>query len=768
MKKIISILVPAAAAMILAVACVKTNEIPEQPAEGEVITIKASIPEDTKVEYEANSETNNLHLKWTEDDVIRVISGSDSKEFYIKDGFTDHEAEFTGTAVSGESFNIIYPGDEIRTMDEALAYNYEGQVQNGNGNTDHLRYIACLSGVNTYESFTFSEEWAAAHGGTILLPAIAKIIATLPAGVSNLSKVTLTCSYGPFSLGLKNVDVSASSQVLTAYALLPIGGATLPGGEPISLAVTDADGADYVVSFTLSAATQLQQGHVSVFKFTQGFEKKLFAGGDGTEASPYLIATPAHLMNMHEVMADNQTIYFEMIDDVDMTGKDWTALNPTSKYLKAIHFDGKGHTISHLTVGSRIGYPSFVGVLNGTICNVTFDKASIDAGNANTGVVAGYIGTGSGTSMIVGHCEGVTVSNSTIVATATQTNRNTGGFAGVLGSEASTIKNCHVTGKNTLTQTASYKGCSVGGLIGNVATAGTITDCTATADINSPDSYYNGGFIGQVGGAVAAEITRCAYLGGTINAGRSADLTNSPVAGFVGRIAGNAGAVFTDCYVDGAIIEAPQSGRVGGFVGDTGSCSTAYTTFTSCYVKNSTLSGAQHVGGFGGVFYVNADKCYVESTTINANNDNNGGFGGYVQKAFITNCYCSTNVVGGSFNNNGGFIGNSKDSNVISCCYETSTVSGPAESLGAFVGGVMDGYDEAKATVITKCIAWNGSLPFYGAVGSKVVNEETLYVDVSKITDNYTGTEGTISAQATTLGWDNTIWDLSASEPKLK
>lgn len=767
MKKIINILVPAAAAMILAVACDKANETPVQPAEGEQITIKAYIPEGTKVEYEANSETDNLHLKWTEDDVIRVISGSDSKEFEIKDGFTDHEAEFTGTAVSGTSFSILYPGDEFSTVDAAMAYNYEGQVQNGNGNTDHLRYIACLQGVDSYENFTFSEEWATAHGGSLYVPGIVKVIATLPDGVTTLSSAEMSCSYGKFSIGLKNVDVSASAQVLTAYAMLPWGGAGLPGNEPVTLSITDGIGDIYSVSFTLTADTALKQGRVSVFKFTKGIVKNLFAGGSGTEADPYKIATPQQLVNMHEVLVDGETIYFELTDDIDMTGKDWTALNPTSKYLKAIHFDGKNHTISNLTVGSTVGYPSFAGVLNGTICNVTFDKASINAGNANTGVVAGYIGTGSGESMIVGHCEGVTVSNSTITATATQTNRNTGGFAGVLGSEASTVKDCHVTGKNTFTQTASFNGCSVGGFIGNVATAGTVTNCTATADINSPASYYCGGFIGQIGGAVAAKISGCAYLGGTITAGRVA-ATNSPAAGFVGRIAGNAGAQISDCYVDGATIIAPDSGRVGGFVGDTGSCSTAYTTFTSCYVKNTTLSGAQHVGGFGGVFYTKADKCYVESTTINANNDNNGGFGGYVQKAIITNCYTSANVDGGSFQNNGGFIGNSKDSNEISFCYECGTISGPAESLGAFAGGVTDGFDDAKATAITKCVAWNGSQPFYGAIGSKVVNEETVYVNVSKITDNYTGNDGSIAVHATALGWDNTIWNLSENEPKLK
>ena len=61
MKKIISIFVPAVAAMILAASCNKIQETPAQPAAGEQITIKASIPEATKVEYEANTEKGRLH-----------------------------------------------------------------------------------------------------------------------------------------------------------------------------------------------------------------------------------------------------------------------------------------------------------------------------------------------------------------------------------------------------------------------------------------------------------------------------------------------------------------------------------------------------------------------------------------------------------------------------------------------------------------------------------------------------------------------------------
>ena len=766
MKKIISILVPAAAAMILAVSCNKVQETPSQPAPAEKITIKASLPESTKVEFESDPSTHNLHLLWSDGDNIRVFAGNSSELFEIKDGFSDQQAEFTGNAVSGSKFSILYPGDYTKE-EEAWQFNMllDSQTQNGNGNYDHLRYVACLQDVDSYEDFTFSKAWATAHGGTFYCPGVIKVIATLPDGVTTLKQISVSCaSLGAFSLALKNVDVSSSSQVLTAYVQTPWGDVELPAKEDIAVTVTASDDAEYSLSFQLDKATTLQSGHVSVFKFTKGFSTSMFAGGDGTQASPYIIKNAKHMQNMHEVVESGKTIYFVMDADVDLSASEWGALNATGNYDKGIFFDGQNHTVKGLK-GSGNEYPSFAGVLNGTIKNVVFEGAVINAGSTNTGVVAGYIGTVVGSTDVVGICENVTVKDATITATATKNTRNLGGFAGVLGSAPSTITNCHVIGNNTFSQTAtSYTGCSVAGFIGNVNAAGTITNCTAKADVNNPGSYYTAGFIGQIGAKVSAQISNCAFLGGTIFSERNS-VKNSPVAGFIGRVTSDANALIENCYVDGAVINAVPCGRVGGFLGDSGN---GTTTFRSCYVKNTTISGAQHCGGFAGVLYTRAEKCYVESTTVNANDINNGGFVGYLQKAVVTNCYTSANVEGGTFSNIGGFAGNCLDLNTVTCCYESGSVSGSATSVGAFVGGATDGYDSAKATVITKCIAWNGSLPFYGEASSKVVDEETLNVDVSKYTDNYCGNTGTISQYAVDYGWDTSIWNLSGTSPVLK
>lgn len=73
----------------------------------------------------------------------------------------------------------------------------------------------------------------------------------------------------------------------------------------------------------------------------------LFDGGDGTVDNPYLISNRNHMRNMMSVVELDKTYYFEMTNDVDMTGIDWKPLNtgePVDRFDIKIHFDGKGHT----------------------------------------------------------------------------------------------------------------------------------------------------------------------------------------------------------------------------------------------------------------------------------------------------------------------------------------------------------------------------------------------------------------------------------------
>ena len=374
-----------ALAVVLPLSCLKETEMPQ---EGATVTIHASVPSEvTKVALTPSG--NGLHLAWESGDCLKVSSGGQSEMFEIKDGFTDHTASFTGKAVSGSSFDILYPGDAA----SAEGAENGTQTQNGNSNTDHLRYSAQLSGVDNYTDITFSPEWAAAHGGSFKTAGAIRLTVTMPEGVSQLKDISIDLGGRVLSLGLKNIDVSKSSQVLDAYLMTPPEDIVLASGAKVEVKVHTPDGGLYASEITLAGGATLRSGHVSNFVISKNVEERLFESGSGTAADPWVIAGSRQMENMMNLYKDSSqtdfTWYFKLSEDVDISSVDWVALNRTSPYKRGIDFDGCGHTVTGLTSGSANNYPSFAGVLCGNIKDVTFSGATINAGNNKCGVVAG-------------------------------------------------------------------------------------------------------------------------------------------------------------------------------------------------------------------------------------------------------------------------------------------------------------------------------------------------------------------------------------------
>lgn len=780
MKKYFIVALASVAALTLA-SCVKessSNMTEEKTINNsqELITITARIPEGgfTKVDLAEASYGGAINLTWHAGDKIIVTdadNASNTQEFTLTDGKGTAEGTFTGKAVTADSYIIVYDsiGDE---------FEFSEQTQAADATTDHLKYKATLEGVDDYTDFEFSDMWAASAGGTYTSSSVLRVradIAELDPGAVNA--VILKSDAAIFAGG-KELTVlidepgndNGEQDFITVYATLPEGDQAIAAGTEliIQFQMSDKEYDKYTVYRQLGAGT-ITGGKVNGFNINcrdneDHFTNLKFANKSdeniGKAENPYLIGDQHQMAAMHSELSATEKVYFKLVDDVDLTDVEWVSLNNSGTYDYEIDFDGNHKVVSNLSCTSG-GYPSFAGVAYGSYKDVTFDHATIDGGSNNIGVFAGYIGTvvNDGADNRDATCSGIIVSNSTVTGAAAKQGRNAGVFAGVVGVPNASITNCHVTGTNSVSQTGTtyYKQCCVAGFIGNVSTSAEITNCTATADVHNNLSYYTGGFIGQIGAAVPVTVSNCAFLGGTITANRPDGDSNSPVGGFIGRVTSNAGASFTNCYVDGAHITALHSGRCAGFVGDGGDGATR-NTFTSCYVKNSSVSASQHCGGFVGT-YGNFSKCYVESTTITANNNNVGGFSGYFENSIVTNCYASATVIGGTYNNIGGFIGNCRlGGNVpaqATCCYSTSTVSGEAASVGAFIGGVT-----VVPNSVTKNIAWNGTLNFIGSDGGLDIT--------TAIVDNYIGASGTISSQAQTLGWDETVWDLNGSVPVLK
>lgn len=716
MKTNYSIYAWAAALLPLLFSCNKAVEPAVVPESG-TITISASIPDGPASRVAAGAAETGLSWKWEERDQITVV-GLNASVFDIEDGFTAHQADFTGKPVAGNTFSILYPGSYTAVADlEAAAWT--GQVQTGNGSMEHLQYCALLSGVDAFETFEFSDAWAAEHKGTFKQSGVLKFVLTLPEGITAPESVAVFAEDPLFfadnagtqtaslQLGLKEVTLG-EDRVLTAWMTLPWQEVKVPAGSALQIVVVADGGNHWERSVTLSAEASLLPGKVNtiVLDATGWTGTGHYAGGEGTAESPWLIADAAALRSVRGDLASNETKYFKMVRDVDVSGEEWVPLNAEGNFDKFINFDGNGKTITGITISEPTAYASFAGVLYGTLKDVTFDKASINAGNNKAGIVAGYLGTNK--NLTPCSLTGVTVKNSSIVG-------------------------------------ANY----LGGVIGQVAVVTTVSDChiynsTVTTSVNNV-----GGFVG-VPDCAEAKFVDCSAEGVTV-------VTTAAVqyaGGFVGNI--NKLTNFERCLVKDAVIDAPGTKRVGGFVGQAGRYA---GVITGCVVENATITGDQNSGGFVGVdYFADINKCAVIGGKITANNSHVGGFAGYPEAnasltCKITDCYSTMEVVGGDKAEIGGFIGIAKGLIVVTNCYSAGTVSGTNESTGIFAGRI-----DVNTAAISGCIGWSATLPFAGTVVDGAEN----------VKDNYVGNEGTISGQATTLGWSTEVWDLTGDAPKLK
>ena len=743
MRKIFFITLAAMATLALSVACNKVNPVDETPV-AKVMTIQATLSDAaTRVTFDpafgSDFKPTGMAHTWEAGDQLRITDAADATKtavFDLVDGAGTATGKFQGVGFEAASYNV-------EAVPNGTAGSATSQTQAKDGATDHLVFAASATGVTDLSAFTLTET-----------SNILAIIAKLPDGVAaNIHKVSVEVSMFGMTIPAITVSLNAfedvdADDVLKIYANVPAGFSIPTSGDAfLKFSSTRSQHEVYTRYLPLSVLTNPTAGKFNYVKLNCSHIDQ-YAGGDddGMEENPYKIADKYQLMAMKDLVEEDNTTYFQLMADIDLDGELWVPFNYASPYTKAVNFEGNGHKILNLN-SSVASYPSFAGVVVGDIKNVTFVDPVIEGGTSHAGVVGGYIGT----TNLVGNCTGVIVENAKVTGGGESSKgRNIGGFGGMMGN-AGTIKDCHVRGTTTVTQTLTATGSSAAGFIGNINAAGTIEGCSATADVTNEASYYTGGFVGQISAAVPVVIKNCAYLGGNIKAGRVQD--NSPVGGFIGRVVKNAYAVIEKCYADGAKIDVPVCGRVGGFVGE---CANN-NTITSCYVKNTTVSGGLNTGGFAGVLYCAASKCYVENTvTVTANKDQVGGFAAYPENAVIQNCYASATVNGGDKASVGGFIGINRNNNTVQYCYENGTVTGTGANVGAFIGLVS-----LSPTSITKCIAWDASLPFYGGVAADV--------DLTHMTDNYVGTSGSIYEQAVALGgWDFTDTWTTDPAPKLK
>ena len=465
--------------MLLPLSCNKAVESHVQgPAE--TVTITASIPDPVNTRVAAGDAETGLSWAWEAGDKITVV-GTTPSVFDIEEGFEPQRATFTGKPVTGDKYSIIYPGTST-SVSALEALSWDAQVQQGNDSKAHLQYFALLSDVDGFDTFEFSPDWAAAHGGSFRQGGVLKFKVTLPEGTEAVNKLTMAAATPLFHAGNGDALVSELSltldgaalgedRVLTAWMTTSWHDDTLPEGTVLSFTVAAGD-MTWIRDITLAGEKVIKSGCVNTITLDgEGwFDAGRYDGGKGTEAEPWLISTAQQLLYMKDDLKGGEKRWFKLAADIDMseiTG--WEPLNYASPYDKEIDFDGDGHTISNFTCDYGGSYPSFFGVLYGTCHDVTFAKAKI-VGTANSacGIIGGYAGTGDKHAEILRvHVQG------TVTFTGNKT--GVGGMVGIVG-------NGNITASSAFCKVSSTKN-YVGGLFGYDGGKTTIRDCWTAGSV---------------------------------------------------------------------------------------------------------------------------------------------------------------------------------------------------------------------------------------------------------------------------------------------
>ena len=323
------------------------------------------------------------------------------------------------------------------------------------------------------------------------------------------------------------------------------------------------------------------------------------------------------------------------------------------------------------------------------------------------------------------------------------------------------ITNCHAEGNVTST------GSSIAGLVGGVANydgdhpvaAADFTDCSASGDVTGANNV--GGLVGNLG--AGGNLTDCSYEGDVIG--------SKTVGGLVGNY--NSSGVVRNCYSIGTIKSTLASGdvQIGGLVGN------GYpTAFESCSAECDIVCKGIYAGGIVGYQRgpVTVDKCSFEGTITSGTRHAGGIVGRSNGVTTIRNCSASTSL-GVSDTWAGGIIAYAAYNVTVEDCYSNCTVTG-----GIKVGGIMG--ECTKVATFDSCIAWGTvsasdatSGAIIGAAGAGSTISDCYYNPTFTPAAGATGLHGTaasagstISSLAETLGWDETIWDLTGDVPVLK
>ncbi len=336
--------------------------------------------------------------------------------------------------------------------------------------------------------------------------------------------------------------------------------------------------------------------------------------GEGTQASPYVIATSDDLIKLSTAVELGNNFaekIFKLTADIDMKGISFRPIGNAKTSFDGT-FDGDGHTISYLEL--RRGSVENTGLFGVTgnsalLKNLTLNLCTIEVYGKYAGILVGnskgrienchttgvlsssadYLGGIAGNSGVAGSTGEISITGCSFIGTMKGV-AYTGGIAGYAFGK---ISGCHVIAAiNTSVGSASIShgvGGIAGGFNGTTSTPGVLEECFFVGSATDNSGYANlGGIVGQLSGKTTV-VRRCANM---------ALLTSNVTDKSIGRCGGIAGscsdATIEDSYSSNNILAKNVTKKVAGLTGWlTG---TSQTTPT---IRNSYFSGQViETGGF--------------------------------------------------------------------------------------------------------------------------------------------------------------------------
>ena len=468
----------------------------------------------------------------------------------------------------------------------------------------------------------------------------------------------------------------------------------------LSLLVTMGLAASLVPVSVFADGTEVWDGSIA----------ESFAGGKGTKDDPYQIATGSQLayfakrVNAEEYGEKYADTYFELTEDIDLGGKEWTPVGETvadlimgghEYFVFSGNFDGNGYTIKNLTIGTETSPYSgdvcgLFGATSGTIEDVVLENVSINYVGGNHSSGYGFRMGGA----LVGYSMGDIV-NCTVIGLDMKAGsdgsyvalNSIGGLVGIQDG-GTTVSHSRVSGK---IEESTKKG-NVGGFVGTLAKGSSAKYCGADVSVEVTGNGRGiavGGFVGIGNGVTIDEtlIENC-YATGNITGAEYA-------GGFVGNISG---LNISNCYAKGDVSNCFVGAS---FLGTDAASNNYYGTVKNCYATGlvSDISSSAYAFAMQDTMKRSTiQNCYynIQNTAKNTESAASLTIDDMKTDSFL-------NVLNGSSN-----VWTKRDNDTPACGAEPADYSNVYEVLGNIPADLSIYTDESVANLYSAVEALRG------------------------------------------------------------